>query len=112
MDIKNNIHLFGKKDDDGAGNDAKPTQDDSNPPNDGAKESNMLYGIQLLVDKDGSTSVQIEGTPTLVDIQMTLQRALNGVSTRITSETTCAMLLQVLGHGAPDIPNINPMDSN
>jgi hypothetical protein len=110
-----NTHLFGQsKDDDNPKQEqetqqkqAQETQQEQNNLPDDA-----LFAVSLLRLKDGNVRVHVEGTPSLVDLQMLIQQALNGVSTRITSETTVSMLLQVLDRGPVDRMNIDPTQAN
>lgn len=97
--MKDNLHLFGKKNDDEPNNDTH--QNDSNPPNDGPinEGPDMVFTMVLGLTADGQPTVQVDGHPTLTDMQMLLYRALKGVELRIASETTCAMMAQVLGVG-------------
>lgn len=101
--IIDNTGLFDRPDDD-KNDTMQPDQhqDDSNPPNDGPVDVvTQLYAITLVQNSDGTPEVTVDGTPSLIEMQMLLYRALCGVQSRIQAETTSVMLANLLGMNQP-----------
>ena len=75
------------------------------------EDESPLFAVSLIKNMDGTTNIKVDGTPSLIEMQELLYRALRGVEVRISSETTCAMLAQMLGVGMAPMA-IDPTQSN
>jgi len=94
--IIDNTSMFDREDD-------TPKQNPDPTPEPDAQDQPVdeLFSVRLVQRSDGTLAVEVDGNPSLTDMEMLLHRAHAGVTTRIQAETTAAMLLNALGAGGP-----------